>query len=467
VAGLNLGDSTASFAVGNVAASALYLGSTKVWPTATSSISIVAHEDDELGFINPDVLEAIGAGIKSTAVYLTAGNASQAWGTGYATNRENGVQAAWAEMAGVANSWTSTMETIAGKQVQRYDLVGSPGRIYFLRLNNVNSLFDSPLKNLWNGTVTSLTAIDPGAQTYTKAELLNVLSAIITAQQVATVRVLNWRDDFAQDHWDHTAAGRFGHQAYLNAAPSATLLTYVGNQAFGGPVNLSSAQQTAKTNAVNAYKAFDSAFNTSDPGFIPSMQRRRTAYGAVPASTPSQSGNVFGSTAPASTANNSNAAETLANAFQVTANRVALGGRIFIPTSAGSTADGTGYVAQLWRASASGVLSDWMAGGVGGTLTRGSWLDIPFATPVMLIPGETYYLSVHTPRGWSGYIDGKFTSALTSTSDSALIMPAKTTMAQGIIMNNPALATAGQAPGDATSAAGLWLGVDLNVGIPL
>ena len=73
---------------------------------------IVAHQDDDLLFQSPGLLEDIAAGDCVRTVFVTAGDAGL--GTSYWHAREEGSRAAYAEMAGVANAWTNSEPVVAG-----------------------------------------------------------------------------------------------------------------------------------------------------------------------------------------------------------------------------------------------------------------------------------------------------------------------------------------------------------------
>ena len=90
-----------------------------------SSMNIVAHEDDDLLFMSPDLVEDITAGDCVRTVFLTAGDAGL--GTSYWHEREVGSRAAYAEMAGVADTWTETTPVVAGHTVHMFTLNGRPG----------------------------------------------------------------------------------------------------------------------------------------------------------------------------------------------------------------------------------------------------------------------------------------------------------------------------------------------------
>ena len=85
-----------------------------LWSTGTS-LNIVAHADDDLLFLSPDLLHAIEASRNVRTVFLTAGDSGA--GADYWGRREAGVRAAYAQMSGVANVWTQTDAGIAGHPI--------------------------------------------------------------------------------------------------------------------------------------------------------------------------------------------------------------------------------------------------------------------------------------------------------------------------------------------------------------
>src|SRR5436190_2190964 len=65
-------------------------------------LNVVAHQDDDLLFLNPSILRAIAHGRRVRTIYMTAGNIEP----GYWPLREQGELAAYAYMAGRPNQWT-------------------------------------------------------------------------------------------------------------------------------------------------------------------------------------------------------------------------------------------------------------------------------------------------------------------------------------------------------------------------
>jgi len=81
------------------------LTSAAVFNCQGGSVYVVAHPDDDLLFQSPDLQTDVSGNNCITAVFLTSGDSGTT--TGYAQSRETGNAAAYAEMAGVANSYTS------------------------------------------------------------------------------------------------------------------------------------------------------------------------------------------------------------------------------------------------------------------------------------------------------------------------------------------------------------------------
>lgn len=73
-------------------------------PPPTAHRLPLALTVDDLLFLSPDLLHDIQAGRCVRTVYLTAGDAGR--GERYWLGREDGVRAAYAQMAGVADRWT-------------------------------------------------------------------------------------------------------------------------------------------------------------------------------------------------------------------------------------------------------------------------------------------------------------------------------------------------------------------------
>ena len=97
------------------------------------SLSIVAHLDDDLLFMNPDISSGIQAGQVTRTVFAVAPvmqGLSRYW-----ESREAGSKAAYAHMAGVDNHWRTEQIRIEGDLLDLHILVYAPHvSLLFLRL---------------------------------------------------------------------------------------------------------------------------------------------------------------------------------------------------------------------------------------------------------------------------------------------------------------------------------------------
>src|SRR5216684_3876632 len=138
-------------------------------PGDSVELKIVAHYDDDLIFMSPDLAESIQQGRMVRTVFITAGDAGK--DAAYWTDREAGILEAYASMAALPNSWESSTLTIAGKTVQLRSLAGSSRvSVVLLHLPDgspVGSGFRSTrgesLAQLWNDKIPLLHAVDGSA----------------------------------------------------------------------------------------------------------------------------------------------------------------------------------------------------------------------------------------------------------------------------------------------------------------
>src|SRR6185437_16971348 len=94
---LKLAPVTAAVVLGPAAGTALAAAS-----APGGLLNIVAHEDDDLLFLSPSLLHAIQGGGPIRTIFVTAGDAGSS--STYWNGRQNGIQAAYAQMAGVTNN---------------------------------------------------------------------------------------------------------------------------------------------------------------------------------------------------------------------------------------------------------------------------------------------------------------------------------------------------------------------------
>lgn len=238
---------------------------------APTIMNIVAHQDDDLLFLSPDLLHDIKAGHCVRTFYVTAGDAGG--DKLYWLSRERGSEAAYATMLGLPEN-TVWVQRIVKLSTHQFVTVANPrGNAYvslaFLHLpdGNLNgqgfkASHDESLERLEAGHVSVLHSVD-GQSTYTSDDLVGVLSKFMTAytpQEVHTQALRNAGHRF-NDHSDHLAVGRYADRAFArysgNAAAPVSIKYYIGYPIRERPQNVAGDDLLKKVSAFTTYGKFD------------------------------------------------------------------------------------------------------------------------------------------------------------------------------------------------------------------
>jgi LmbE family N-acetylglucosaminyl deacetylase len=235
--------------------------------TGRSVLQISAHEDDDILFMNPDLIGGIRNGDCIHSIYLTAGDAGS--DAPYWLGREEGSKAAYADALGSPNAaWfgrdirTSNQSYLKIAQLSEQ---GRPTSLGFMRLpdGNINgrgfkSHNNQSLARLNAGTIGSMRSVD-GSSVYTKEMLINTLVALMNAYQPALVRTqaaTNLGTTYP-DHSDHVATGRLVQEAFRRYQGSSTIQYYVGYPIRERAENVSNELLAAKQNMFFTYGSRD------------------------------------------------------------------------------------------------------------------------------------------------------------------------------------------------------------------
>lgn len=278
---------------------------------AAGHMYFVAHQDDDLLFMNPDIQAAIAAGHYVTTVFLTAGACTG--DTEYYLTREAGAMAAYARLAGVPNQWRAT-----GRPIRELLLTGLPRvALVFFRLpaskseaGNICDLASTNLRGLWasggGSQPLALTSID-GAASYTREQLVDALLGLLQRWHPVDIGTLDGTGLFGggedpsglniaypalegrcyyYDHSDHFNSALFAGAARARYADAHDFTQYRGyNQANTAP-NVTGAALTLKQAAFDAYGGSDATVGHGPPFsglYDPWLLRRYDAVG-TPAS---------------------------------------------------------------------------------------------------------------------------------------------------------------------------------------
>ncbi len=206
---------------------------------------IIAHEDDDLLFMNLDIANAITAGKCVRAVYMTAGDDGRS--NDYSTKREHGVESAYAFMAGVDNSWTEEAVTTHGHTVSVRHLTGHPSiSLMFVRLPDGNikgqgfsSSGNVSLEALASKKIRRIPTMDDSSY-YSYEELMALVASVFEIDQPDDIftHVASGPQSIG-DHSDHRQVGQLTLTTRNIVRPDARITTFVGYPSGRMPVNVS------------------------------------------------------------------------------------------------------------------------------------------------------------------------------------------------------------------------------------
>ncbi|HJZ36857.1 MAG TPA: PIG-L family deacetylase [Solirubrobacterales bacterium] len=241
-------------------------------PTCTGrTIAFVAHQDDNLLFMNPRLQSEFDSGRCVRTVFLTAGDDGQAMP--YWVGREVGMEAAYAEMAGVADNWTVGSVTVDGHPLLLKTLTADPRiSIVSMRLPDGNngegfpSTGSQSLMKLWASAnpcgecteqESTIEAIDHSA-TYTYQGLIETLAGVIGEFGPRQIFTQNWDEIFhGVDHPDHVATARFVRSAAALDTEPHRLTAFWDYNTESFPVNVTGAVLAGKSKTFYTYAAHD------------------------------------------------------------------------------------------------------------------------------------------------------------------------------------------------------------------
>lgn len=244
---------------------------------ASQELIVVAHQDDDLLFMQPDLIDAIHRG-GLTTVYVTAGNGRQ--GAAVAERRYSGLRAAYGSVAG-DDAWSCGWIDIAGHAAQHCRLERAGVSLVFLGYPDGGKQGERPasLSKLWQGQIREATTIAPRTTTYTRDGLIATVAEIVHLTHPAVVRTLDATAAHGYDHADHLAVGALAVAA-LGDTP-VDLLAYRGYNGADEPPNAAGAAFDRTLPMVGHYEACAArcarcgdACTTIDPQHDAWMRRR-------------------------------------------------------------------------------------------------------------------------------------------------------------------------------------------------
>ena len=239
---------------------------------SSRAMYVVAHEDDSLLFQNPDLLQNIHSERCVQTIFLTAGDDGK--GEEYWHEREAGVEAGYAEMAGVADEWEESSIEADGHQIPLEILKAEPRvTLVFMRLPDGNFPAgegfpprNESLMKLWNGcheaapAESTITALDESTTTYDCQDLIETLAGLMTSFHPQWIATQNYTGTFGDgDHADHVATAKFTQAAQGFYVDPHQLIGYEDYETSSEEANVPSTLLEEKEAAFTAYIEHDDA----------------------------------------------------------------------------------------------------------------------------------------------------------------------------------------------------------------
>ena len=255
-----------------------------------TTMSIMAHYDDDLIFANPALTQAIRGGQCVRTVFVTAGDAGN--GVGYANSRENGIMKAYNIMRGGKGTWT-THEVDLTSGVHATIMTPDDTTnvsVTFLRLPDgaiPGDGFDATgyesLAKLFNGSISEMHQITTGAAVSLE-QLTATIQELVKTYDPATLITLIPGDSpkSSDDHSDHSTVGSLVRDAVSTAGFDMTRMRYAQGYNTGQlPANVEGPDLDIKLDAFIVYAGTDwvSSCSTRDaclnlPTFGASLARQ-------------------------------------------------------------------------------------------------------------------------------------------------------------------------------------------------
>jgi LmbE family N-acetylglucosaminyl deacetylase len=203
----------------------------------THDLVVVAHQDDDMLFMQPDLFDIVTQRRPVTVLYVTAGDAGA--GLPFVMARRRALQNAYGTVAG-SIAWRCGLVELADHMMLKCSLADRPVTLVFLHYPDGGVVGEAPgsLLHLWEGTITEATTVEDVPATYDRASLITAVAAIIDETRPEIIRTLEVSGTHGDDHADHMIVGALTQLALAQATGEAQLLSYRGYNINYEPRNL-------------------------------------------------------------------------------------------------------------------------------------------------------------------------------------------------------------------------------------
>lgn len=236
-----------------------------------TSMNIVAHQDDDLLFMNPDIMNDIASGKCVRTVYITAGDDGQ--GENYWLSRQVGVENAYSTMIGKEMIWIKRIVKLANNEfINVANPRGNPNisLIFFdlpdgnLRGQGFKATGYQSLAKLYRGEIKNIDSVD-GQSTYSLSQLEDAIEQLFYTYKPTLIRTqANYISSIYPDHSDHMTVGSIVKISYalyerdqFQNQVIIPIQFYIGYPIHAFPANVSGPALLKKEEVFLAYSKYD------------------------------------------------------------------------------------------------------------------------------------------------------------------------------------------------------------------
>lgn len=230
---------------------------TRLLCSKNTIMNIVAHPDDDLLFLSPDLLHDISAGKCIVSVFITAGDAGL--DSKYWLKREEGIKNAYAKM-------DDSKVTLVFLRLPDGNFEGTG-----YKSNNQQSI-----SGLYRRKIAKINSLD-GSKTYTKESLIKALLLLMQTYKPVEIHTQDFLGKPGQgDHSDHYFTGYFVRLAEDKYQRPHTIVSYLDYLVQSKPINISEKDYLDKRNAFMSYAQHDA--EALKQNYLPWLWRQYKIY---------------------------------------------------------------------------------------------------------------------------------------------------------------------------------------------
>lgn len=218
---------------------------------------IVAHQGDDLRYMQPDLGDEIASRGGVTTIYVTDGTGEDASAKADADHR--GVELAYAALAGMPSAtWACGTVMLDSQPAEHCRLDAAKLSLVFLGYpaSAADGSSTNSLLHLWEAKVTSVS--NPAVArmpTYSQVSLIASVAAAINATGPTSLRTLEVASTHGADHSDHMLVGALAVLAMAASSTQPLLSAYRGDNIAGEPANAVADSLARTANAYGLYAA--------------------------------------------------------------------------------------------------------------------------------------------------------------------------------------------------------------------